>query len=343
MSRRTLARALDSSGALGAILKLRSLTGSPWLTVLTYHRIHDDPAGQPFDRGVIDATSAEFDAQIGMLRRYFDVVGIDDIFRFLAGRPLPANPAIVTFDDGYKDCYSHALPILQKHGVKAVFFIATTYLSERRLFWWDRISYAVKHARHERALLRYPRELELDLTRPELATACLLRIVKRHYGLDVERFVDELTEACGVSWSRDIERAFAEELIMTWDEVRALRRAGMEVHSHTRTHRILQTLPEGELALELRGAREDLEEQLGEPIRGLSYPVGRSVSQSPAIRAAVRDAGYDVGFSNTSGVTWTSRPFDPLDMRRISVESGMPNPYFKALLALPAFAESACA
>jgi hypothetical protein len=55
----------------------------------------------------------------------------------------------------------------------------------------------------------------------------------------------------------------------------------------------------------------------------------------------VHDAGYDLGFSNTSGVTWTSRPFDPLDIRRISVEHDLPMPYFRALLALPAFAESA--
>jgi hypothetical protein len=61
------------------------------------------------------------------------------------------------------------------------------------------------------------------------------------------------------------------------------------------------------------------------------------------IREAVRDAGYDLGFSNTSGVTWTSRRFDPLDMRRMSVEHALPMPYFRALLALPPFAETAWA
>jgi peptidoglycan/xylan/chitin deacetylase (PgdA/CDA1 family) len=342
MSRRRLARALDSSGALEAILKIRARTRTPWLTVLTYHRIFDEPESQPFDRGVIDASSAEFDAQVATLRRYFDVIGLEELRRFLAGAPLPKNPAIITFDDGYRDCHQRALPILLKHGVKAAFFVATSYVSERRVFWWDRISYAIGQSRAERARITYPYPIELDLAHAKhRAVRVLLNVVKHHFRLDLERFLGELTEALGVCWSREIERSFAADLIMTWDEVRALRAAGMEIHSHTRTHRILQTLPVDELAGELAGARDDLERELGEPIRAVSYPVGRSVASAPPIRRAVHDAGYDLGFSNTSGVTWTSRPFDPLDIRRISVEHDLPMPYFRALLALPAFAESA--
>jgi peptidoglycan/xylan/chitin deacetylase (PgdA/CDA1 family) len=343
MSRRGLARALDVAGALEALLRVRKRARTPWLTVLTYHRVHDDPEGQPFDTGVIDATSAEFDEQVGTLRRYFDVIGLDDVIRFLAGRPLPSNPALITFDDGYLDCHQRALPILKKHGAKAAFFIATGYLNERRVFWWDRISYVIRACRQERVVIRYPRTIELDLaaSRPR-ATRVLLDIVKQHYGLDVPRFVDELTEASGVEWSRDLERRFADQLLMTWDQVRELRREGMDVHSHTRTHRILQTVPVSELAAELHGARRDLEEQLGEPVRAVSYPVGRAVNRHPAIRNAVREAGYDLGFSNTSGVTWTNGRIDPLDIHRISVERSLPISTFRAFLALPAFAESAC-
>lgn len=341
MSRRGLASALDSTGALEAILRLRTRTGSPWLTVLTYHRIHDSPEAQPFDPGVIDASTAELDQQMSQVKRYFDVIGLDELLEFLAGKPLPPNPAIISFDDGYRECHERALPILQKHGLKAVFFIATSYIAERRVFWWDRIAYAVRNSTRDRIQLTYPGVLELDLqTSRQAAARVLLNLVKRRFALDLDRFLDEVTSACGVAWDRGLERRFADELLMTWDQVRDLRALGMEIHSHTRTHRILQTVPLDELADELRGARRDLEEQLGEPVRGVSYPVGRSIASCPEIRAAVHDAGYHVGFSNTSGVTWTARRFDPLDMRRISVEHGLPMPYFRALLALPPFAES---
>jgi hypothetical protein len=143
-----------------------------------------------------------------------------------------------------------------------------------------------------------------------------------------------------VPWDRETERRYADEMVLTWDQVRALRQAGMEIHSHTRTHRVLQTVPVRDLAWELLGARQDVEEQLGERISGISYPVGHPIASTPAIRAAVNDAGYDVGFSNGSGVSWLWNGFDPLDMRRISIDVGLPLSYFRALCAVPSFAET---
>jgi len=344
MSRRSLAQVFDCTGALDAVLRARARARSstPWLTVLTYHRIHPNPDKQRFDRGVIDATPAEFDEQLGLLRRYFNVVGIEEVYAHRRGAPLPPNPAIVTFDDGYKECYACALPLLLKHGLKAAFFIATSYLTERRIFWWDRISYVVQASNAERIRLEYPFALELDLkTSREHAIRQLLRVVKCQPALDLDRFLAGLTAACGVVWDTTLERAHADQLLMTWDEVRELQSYGMEIHSHTRTHRVLQTVPVSDLNSELAGARRDLEDQLGRPVRAISYPVGRSIAAAPVIRAAVRQAGYDLGFSNTSGITLLNGSVDPLDLHRISVERSMPPSYFKALLALPSFAETA--
>jgi hypothetical protein len=96
-----------------------------------------------------------------------------------------------------------------------------------------------------------------------------------------------------------------------------------------------------ELASELAGARADLEERLGEPVTAVAYPVGRSISAWPAIRAEVSNAGYKLGFSNGSGVSWIGGSrFDPLNVRRISVERNLPHSYFRTMLAIPSFSES---
>src|SRR5512143_2908694 len=104
MSKRELAQILDASGVIEAILRARSSTRAPWLTVLTYHRVNDEPNAQPFDRDVIDATSAELDRQVRTLRRYFSLIGVEELLLFLRGGRLPINPAIITFDDGYREC-----------------------------------------------------------------------------------------------------------------------------------------------------------------------------------------------------------------------------------------------
>lgn len=342
MSRRELARLLDSSGLIEAILQMRGRMNAPRLTVLTYHRVHDDPGARPFDCDVIDATSEEFERQVTTLKRYFSVIGLRELGAFLRGRALPENPAIITFDDGYRDCYDRVLPILLSCGVRGVFFVATSYVTHRRVFWWDRIAYLLNSAVNDRIELRYPISIVLERKLlSDRGRRIALHIAKNSPGIDLERFLDELARAAGVSWSEDLEREVADELVMTWDHIVKLRAAGMEVHSHTRTHRVLQTVPACELMAELSGARADLEAHLGERVEGIAYPVGRSIAQFPALRAAVHESGYELGFSSGSGVSSLSHNFDPLNVRRISVERGLPHAYFRALLAIPAFAEIA--
>ena len=193
------------------------------------------------------------------------------------GGALPRNPVLVTFDDGDRDNFDVTLPILQRHGVTAVFFIATAYVTGRHLFWWDRLTYLVTCSRRARLALSYPRDLVLPLvTAGERAAAIgrVLRIVKTEVGLDLDRFLGAVAAAAGVVWTEALERTLADAALMTWDQVRALRRAGMDVQSHTRTHRVLQTLAPAQLRDELCGSKADLERELDAPVVAISYPRG---------------------------------------------------------------------
>lgn len=334
--RQQLATILHQAGVLDLIMRARSRLPRT-LSVLTYHSIAD--AAKPgFDDGVVDATPAQFEAQLAFVARHFSVVGIDDLARAVTGgATLPRNPLLITFDDGYLTCYTTALPLLRRFGLKATFFIATDYVQNRRLYWWDRINYLLHHSTRGRIGLRYPGDLELDLAG---GSACrqLIDLVKTTRGLDVERFLDELTEATGVRWTRELERELAAEMIMTWDQVRALRAAGMDVQSHTRRHRVLQTLSATELRDELSGSRDDLEAQLDEPITAVAYPVGREIAHIPEIRDAVRDAGYAIGFSNATGVNYRLRDIDPFGIRRLAVDRDASHAMFCGSLAVPPLA-----
>jgi peptidoglycan/xylan/chitin deacetylase (PgdA/CDA1 family) len=332
-NRAQLAALLDRSRVAHLALCARAHVRS-WLTVVVYHSVR--PADTPFDAGVIDATPQTLDAHLAFLRRYFAVVDLDALLAALSGGPpLPPNPALVTFDDGYRDNYTIALPILQRHGLRACFFVATGYLGERRTFWWDRIAYLLNCSSRERISVVYPRPLELDLVRAKRQSLqLLLRLVKDVRGLDLERFLVGVAAAAGVPWTRADDRRFADELLMTWDQVRELRRAGMHVQSHTRTHRVLQTLRPAEITDELRGSREALERELGEPIRAIAYPVGPPIADRADLRAAVAATGYRVGFS-MGGVNPFGGGLDPFDVRRICFDRNMSMASVRATLALP--------
>jgi peptidoglycan/xylan/chitin deacetylase (PgdA/CDA1 family) len=306
--------------------------------VLTYHRVAPPDATRGLDEGVIDARPEQFDRQIAFVRRWFNPLTIDDLLDHVSGtRPLPPNPLLITFDDGYRDNHDVALPILLRHGVPATFFVATDFVERRRPFWWDLVTRILKCSPRERIVLEYPEPAEWPLEggpAREAAVARALRVIKDTYWLDLDRFLAELQRAAGVALGAVEERRMADETVMTWDHVSALRRAGMGVQSHTRTHRVLQTLDPAQLADELHGSRRAIEEVLGEPVRAISYPIGKPLRGVPNVREAVRTAGYELGFSNGTGVNSAGR-LDPFDVKRMSLDASLDDSFFRTMLALP--------
>jgi peptidoglycan/xylan/chitin deacetylase (PgdA/CDA1 family) len=334
-TRERIARALQRAGLVAAALRLRARARVPYLTILTYHHVAAPPDDYPFDPDVADATPEQFGRQLDLLARHFTVIGVDQLCAALDGAALPPNPAMITFDDGYRSCLEVALPMLAARGMRAVFFIPTTFVEERRLFWWERIAWLLHGARR-----RGVEEISLDVPTPqrfEVAAGAgpLVKIVKNTRGLDVERFLDALTAACGARWDRDVERELTDRLLMTWAEIRRLRDAGMDIESHTRSHRVLQTLTADQLDDELAGSRADLERALGAAPRTVAYPVGRSIAADATIRAAVLRAGYRVGFTNASGATWLRGKIDPLDVGRLAMDRSLSDSFFAGQLAIP--------
>jgi peptidoglycan/xylan/chitin deacetylase (PgdA/CDA1 family) len=338
-----MASVLERAGVFRTVMQLRRLAPVPVVSIVTYHHIHDIAeydTTYPYDPEVADATPRQFRHQIETLARLGTPIGMDDLVRALDGAPLPPNPMMVTFDDGYRSCHDVALPILRQLGVPATFFIATSFVADRKLYWWERIALALRNARRLRATIAYPRRITID-ARDRSARRTLDDVVKNTRSLDVERFLAELFRALEVEWSPAIEAAHADKLIMTWDQVRALARAGMAIESHTRHHRVLETLDADALRDELAGSRADLERAIGRAPRALAFPVGRRISDL-SIRRAVAEAGYRIAVSNSGGVNsiWPAAlravlPFDPLAMDRIAMERSMSDAMFKTLLAIP--------
>jgi peptidoglycan/xylan/chitin deacetylase (PgdA/CDA1 family) len=340
MSKRLLAsRLLHRTGAIDAILRMRAYASSPWLSILTYHRFPRADGEELFDDGVVDVTREEFERHVVCLKKHFTPIGVDELCAFAAGGSLPRNAVAITFDDGYLDNHAQALPILQRHDCKAIFFVATSMVTEGRLFWWDRVAYLVKRSTRDSVELKYPKTLSLDLRAGRgRAIERVLRFVNAHQPLDVERLLVELSGATGVPWTREQDRELAAGLLMTWDHVRALRRAGMDVQSHTRTHRVLKTLTPEELADELEGSRADLLRELGEPPRALAYPVGKPLGSTSPVRIALAKAGYEVGLTNGTGPTSLWGRVDRFDICRQMVGRNVSEPYLLSILAIPPLA-----
>lgn len=135
-------------------------------------------------------------------------------------------------------------------------------------------------------------------------------------------------------WSEEEEKRLTDEGLITWDQAREMRSAGMDIQSRTATHRILQTVSDDDLDRELALSKRALETELGESICSIAYPSGVGVGQHTKIGRAVRKAGYDIGFSG-GGVCRLGKHTDPLDLRRISIDLSVPEAAYRAAVVVP--------
>src|SRR5450830_356910 len=111
------------------------------LSILIYHRVLARP--DPLFPGEVFAR--QFEQQLRLLKTFFRPLPLPLALQRLQDGSLPPRAACITFDDGYADNVQIALPLLQKHGLHATFFIASGYMDGGQM-WNDKIIDTVRHA-----------------------------------------------------------------------------------------------------------------------------------------------------------------------------------------------------
>jgi peptidoglycan/xylan/chitin deacetylase (PgdA/CDA1 family) len=227
---------------------------------------------------------------------------------------------LVTLDDGYRDNYDVALPILRARGINATFFLATGFVGTNRVPWWDQLAYLVRRTEKRTLRLRYPRELSYDIdeTSRLAVVEALLGVYKCEQTADTERFLDGVEEACGVARPQEA----SERLFMTWEEARGLVKGGMSIGSHTHDHELLAKLSPEEQLRQCRLSREIIARELGLEVDALAYPFGSRRSFSDVTLQCLRETGYRTAFSYYGGVNTSSKAILRYDVNRVSVAGG---------------------
>lgn len=114
-----------------------------WVPILMYHHVSAAPAGADALRRDLSVAPDDFEAHLRYFRDagYHSVTLYDLAMYLQRGVPLPKKPICFTFDDGYKDHITHAVPLLIKYGFRGTFFVITGYADEGRAGYlsWDDI------------------------------------------------------------------------------------------------------------------------------------------------------------------------------------------------------------
>lgn len=235
------------------------------LSIFIFHRVSELP--DPLFPSEPD--SVHFNKMMGWIKSWFNVLPLDLAVEALRSGKLPARAAAITFDDGYADNKIVALPILQKHGLSATFFIATGFLDGGRM-WNDSVIEAIRHA--EGKVLNLS-SLNLGShpigSIPEKRTSISKILSEIKYLSITERafFSENIAEIAGIN--------LPSNLMMTSGQVKEIKSCGMQIGAHTVSHPILAKLDTQHARDEIYESKEFLEGLLGEKIILFAYPNGK--------------------------------------------------------------------
>jgi peptidoglycan/xylan/chitin deacetylase (PgdA/CDA1 family) len=306
----------------------------PALFVLNYHRVGNPKIQGGYDTAVFSATAEDFEAQITELKRKFTIIQLAEAFEYIENPSKLHNFCVLlTFDDGYRDNYDLAFPILRSAGVPATFFLTTSYVNGDALPWWEIIAYIIRNTKRDAIRLNGGRNAEVVIAgRPLLQVIReAILIYKQSEGGDLGAYVAELAQACKVC-TADIP---TNDLFMNWEQARELLAGGMTIGSHTHTHAILSKMAPAAQAEEVQRSRAMLLQHTGCDVSVISYPVGSSASFTADTVNAVKAAGYRAAFSFYGGLN-TPPDIDSFDVKRTGVDLNQSLALFKIRTCLAA-------
>jgi peptidoglycan/xylan/chitin deacetylase (PgdA/CDA1 family) len=328
MSKRAiLAHVLERSG-FGLLLG----KAIPWsgVLVLNYHRIGNGNHSL-FDRGLWSATLEDFVCQLQFCKSSADVISPSDLPQVIKkGR---GKYVMITFDDGYRDNFENAFPILKQENVAATFFVTTGFLDKPQLPWWDEIAWMVRMSRRTSISLPHWVTVPIVMDEPdrELAIRVLLRKYKTLSPEKAELFITDLAGATGTG-RNGVEAG--RDLWMTWDMLREMKSAGMVIGGHTVTHPVLANSSRTQQIVEVKGCGRRLSAELGESMHYFSYPVGGKNAFDDSTRQCLHETGIQYAFSYYGGIRRFD-DWDDYDIRRVAVESDLGRSEFCSIIRMP--------
>jgi glycosyltransferase involved in cell wall biosynthesis/peptidoglycan/xylan/chitin deacetylase (PgdA/CDA1 family) len=283
--------------------------------ILAYHSINTQPNSM---QGMVQNVK-NFEHQMRYLKDNFRVISLTDLCRLLKnGKGLPKNSVVITFDDGYRDNYLNAYPILRKYKLPATLFLTTHPVETQEPLFFDALCYGIFTT-----LQKIVNFQDLGLSKYLLDKKILqLKAIKEINNFSKQMTFQEKSRFLHILSDRlkvDFEELKAMRLYLSWDEVMEMSRDGIEIGAHTKTHTQLASMPDEELQSEILDSRDIIEKRLGEKVFSFAYPFGSTIDFDHRTKEVVKNAGFECACSLIRG----SGSVDILALNRIVVDDNM--------------------
>jgi peptidoglycan/xylan/chitin deacetylase (PgdA/CDA1 family) len=269
-----------------------------------------------------------FDKQMQYLSKHYKVLPLTELLNLIkSGKDLNDHYCAITFDDGWRDNYTNAYPILRKYGLPATIFLTTNFLNGQQWFWEERVKYLLTHV-YCAFKTSVPPETEYDVLRSFLTKygvhellslnsdklpPYLTKIVKKlraETPSDIDQFCRELETITQHRYFSEPRR------FLDWDEVREMLQNNIEFGAHSKSHINFELCTADDAFSEINHSKQVVEQQTGRSISIFAYPYGKNNTD---IVSMVKNAGFDYAFTTIPGLV--SHDDDLLRIPRIDIHN----------------------
>ena len=255
-----------------------------------------------------------FEAQMRFLKSHYRVLSLDDVCRELKNPSSSTHGVAITFDDGYRDLYKHAFPVLRKYQIPATVYLIAEAMQSGQVAWYDRVFLALQ------VLPDGKLEIELDSVRSfELASP----LSRFEAALQIISCLRALPNFQRKECCADLEKrvglplAALSDRILNWEQVREMKAAGISFGAHTLTHPVVSKLAPPELSAELVDSKRLLEAGLGSAVRHFAFPFGHAEDFCPEAMDMLAQSQYISAATTIPGVNLPDA--DPFALRRLQI------------------------
>jgi peptidoglycan/xylan/chitin deacetylase (PgdA/CDA1 family) len=221
-----------------------------------------------------ESSFSDFKKQMTFLANYFRVMTLDELVKKAKNRNSVSSCVAITFDDGYKDNYEIAFPILKRYSLPATIFLSTGYIGNQRIPWFLKVRYIfMKSVITEVSFFPIWNDLRIPIKTVEQkynASSQAINSLKFRSHKERNDLIDGLCFKLGVTEFEDLKG-----LMLDWNQIQKMDENGITFGAHTVNHPVLSHLPIDLAEYEIRKSKETIEKKLDKPVSTFAYPFGK--------------------------------------------------------------------
>ena len=296
------------SGFLSLYLSIYKRAKKKQLAViLLYHRFKEENEDSVLPKLYIKS----FEQQMSYLKRWYHIIPLDEIVVNIKNKEKFSCPTIViTIDDGFKDNYDLAYPILRSFNLPATIFLTSGLINTQKAPWVDEIGIALSNTEitelHVGELFE---EEVVTISSNEHKAKTLHRIYEKLVSLDHKKKA-YLVAALLSTLKENAYLETRERFMLSWEEIEKMSQNNISFGAHTLTHPTLSRMSFEDAVHEIIESKRVIEKQLGIRVKHFAIPNGKNGDFTEDLRKFCRNGEFEsVSFTNFGYVTNETDPY----------------------------------